>query len=69
MPTSSCDTTLRGGEWLLQPTDADAVFTPERLTDEHRLIGQTAAGVRRATRCCRRSISSSRRTGRWRASW
>src|SRR5471032_149519 len=34
--------TLRGGEWLLQPTPADHVFTPERLTDEHKLIGQTA---------------------------
>ena len=33
---------LRGGEWLLQRTDADNVFTPERLTDEHRLIGRTA---------------------------
>jgi alkylation response protein AidB-like acyl-CoA dehydrogenase len=33
---------LRGGEWLVEPTSAAAVFTPERLTDEHRLIGQTA---------------------------
>jgi len=33
---------LRGGEWLLQPTDADAAFTPERLTEEHRLIARTA---------------------------
>src|SRR6516162_10492257 len=33
---------LRGGEWLLQAADADGVFTPERLTDEHRLIGRTA---------------------------
>jgi alkylation response protein AidB-like acyl-CoA dehydrogenase len=32
----------RGGEWLLQATDAGRVFTPERLTDEHRLIAQTA---------------------------
>ena len=32
---------LRGGAWLLEPSDPDAVFTPERLTDEHRLIGQT----------------------------
>jgi alkylation response protein AidB-like acyl-CoA dehydrogenase len=35
-------TVLRGGEWLVEPTLATAVFTPERLTDEHRLIGQTA---------------------------
>jgi alkylation response protein AidB-like acyl-CoA dehydrogenase len=33
---------LRGGEWLLQGADADSVFTPERMTDEHRLIGRTA---------------------------
>ena len=33
---------LRGGEWLLKDTSADAVFTPERLTEEHRLIAQTA---------------------------
>jgi alkylation response protein AidB-like acyl-CoA dehydrogenase len=32
---------LRGGEWLLQPTAADDVFTPERLTEEHRLIART----------------------------
>ena len=32
---------IRGGEWLLQATDPDAVFTPERLTEEHRLIGKT----------------------------
>jgi alkylation response protein AidB-like acyl-CoA dehydrogenase len=31
----------KGGGWLLEPTDADSVMTPERLTDEHRLIGQT----------------------------
>ncbi|MGH9312697.1 MAG: acyl-CoA dehydrogenase family protein [Vicinamibacterales bacterium] len=32
--------TLKGGSWLLEEA-ADA-FTPERLTEEHRLIGQTA---------------------------
>jgi alkylation response protein AidB-like acyl-CoA dehydrogenase len=30
----------KGGAWLLDDT-AGAVFTPERLTDEHRLIAQT----------------------------
>ena len=39
---STTTSTLRGGEWLLQPAAADSVFTPERLSDEHRLIGQTA---------------------------
>jgi alkylation response protein AidB-like acyl-CoA dehydrogenase len=33
---------LQGGEWLIKDTDADTVFTPERLTSEHRLIAQTA---------------------------
>jgi alkylation response protein AidB-like acyl-CoA dehydrogenase len=42
MPTSTETTVQRGGEWLLQATEADAVFTPERITDEHRLIAQTA---------------------------
>ena len=42
MPTTTEPTILRGGEWLIQPSEADSVFTPERLTDEHRLIGRTA---------------------------
>jgi alkylation response protein AidB-like acyl-CoA dehydrogenase len=42
MPTTTEPTILRGGEWLIQATDAESVFTPERLTDEHRLIGRTA---------------------------
>jgi alkylation response protein AidB-like acyl-CoA dehydrogenase len=42
MPTTTETTILRGGEWLIQPSQADAVFTPERLTEEHRLIGRTA---------------------------
>src|SRR5437899_8593435 len=42
MATTTAPTVLRGGEWLLQTADADGVFTPERLSDEHRLIGQTA---------------------------
>ncbi|HWF84215.1 MAG TPA: acyl-CoA dehydrogenase family protein [Vicinamibacterales bacterium] len=33
----------RGAEWLLRSTGPGDVFTPEQLTDEHRLIGQTAA--------------------------
>jgi len=40
--TTAATSLLRGGEWLLQETDADSVFTPERMTDEHRLIGRTA---------------------------
>src|SRR5712692_211630 len=35
-------TSLRGGAWLLEASEPDTVFTPERLTDEQRLIGHTA---------------------------
>src|SRR5256885_1106346 len=42
MPTTTDTTILRGGEFLLQPAEADAVFTPEKLTEEHLLIGRTA---------------------------
>ena len=33
---------LKGGAWLLEPGDPTSVLTPERLSNEHRLIGQTA---------------------------
>jgi alkylation response protein AidB-like acyl-CoA dehydrogenase len=32
----------KGGIWLIEDASADSVFTPEKLTDEHRLIAQTA---------------------------
>jgi alkylation response protein AidB-like acyl-CoA dehydrogenase len=32
---------LKGGAWLIESTDAGDVFTPEHLTDEHKLIAQT----------------------------
>ena len=32
----------KGAAWLLEPGDASSVLTPERLSDEHRLIAQTA---------------------------
>src|SRR6202035_1756373 len=38
---SSPATILRGGEWLLRADDPRAVFTPERLDNEHRLIART----------------------------
>jgi alkylation response protein AidB-like acyl-CoA dehydrogenase len=41
MPTTATSI-LRGGEWLLESSEPDTVFTPERLTEEHRLIAQTA---------------------------
>jgi alkylation response protein AidB-like acyl-CoA dehydrogenase len=34
--------TRRGGSWLLDDTAPADVFTPEKLTDEHRLMAQTA---------------------------
>jgi alkylation response protein AidB-like acyl-CoA dehydrogenase len=33
----------RGVSWLLEETDATTMFTPERVSDEHRLMGQTVA--------------------------
>jgi alkylation response protein AidB-like acyl-CoA dehydrogenase len=32
----------RGGGWLLEQAPAASTFTPEQITDEHRLIAQTA---------------------------
>jgi alkylation response protein AidB-like acyl-CoA dehydrogenase len=43
MTTTSLTPTLRGGEWLLQGSDPAAVFTPEKLNDEQRLIAQTVS--------------------------
>ena len=40
--TTAESTILRGGEWLLHSSDPANVFTPEQLTDEHRLIARTA---------------------------
>ncbi len=33
---------MKGAAWMLEPGDAACILTPERLTDEHRLIAQTA---------------------------
>jgi alkylation response protein AidB-like acyl-CoA dehydrogenase len=43
MSVTSAAPALRGGEWLLQPSDSASVFTPDQLSDEHRLIGQTVS--------------------------
>src|SRR6478752_3083703 len=42
MATTTDTAILRGGEFLLQSSDASSVFTPEQLTEEHRLIARTA---------------------------
>src|SRR5262245_772820 len=43
MTITSAPPALRGGEWLLQPSDPASVFTPEQLSEEHRLIAQTVS--------------------------
>src|SRR5580765_792636 len=43
MTTTSAAPALRGGEWLLQASDPASVFTPEQLSEEHRLIAQTVS--------------------------
>jgi alkylation response protein AidB-like acyl-CoA dehydrogenase len=43
MATATSDTTVRGGAWLIEETDPATVMTPEKITEEHRLIQQTAA--------------------------
>src|SRR4051812_1326668 len=35
-------TTLTGASWLFETADAGSVLTPERVSDEHRMIARTA---------------------------
>ena len=35
--------TRKGGSWLLDDTSPADVFTPEKLTDEHRLMAKTTS--------------------------
>jgi alkylation response protein AidB-like acyl-CoA dehydrogenase len=42
MATVASEKTAKGGAWLIEETDPAAVMTPEKLTDEHKLIQQTA---------------------------
>ena len=39
---SVVETTAKGGAFLIEDVTPERVFTPEKLTDEHRLIAQTA---------------------------
>ena len=41
--TTTTSAVRRGADWLLDPTAPQDVFTPERLSDEHRMIAQTGA--------------------------
>ena len=43
MPASTESSIRRGGAWLIESSEPGDVFTPERRTDEHRLIAQTAS--------------------------
>jgi alkylation response protein AidB-like acyl-CoA dehydrogenase len=43
MATTMTEPTTKGGAWVIEETDPAAVMTPEQLSDEHRLIAQTAA--------------------------
>jgi alkylation response protein AidB-like acyl-CoA dehydrogenase len=40
--TTTTTAIRKGADWLLDSTSPQAVFTPERLSDEHRMISQTA---------------------------
>jgi alkylation response protein AidB-like acyl-CoA dehydrogenase len=42
MATATSEATTKGGAWLIAETDPSTVMTPEKLTDEHKLIRQTA---------------------------
>jgi alkylation response protein AidB-like acyl-CoA dehydrogenase len=43
MASVASEQTVKGGAWLIDSTDPASVMTPEKITDEHRMIGQTAA--------------------------
>ncbi len=42
MTTTATPAEIKGGAWLLEESAPGDTFTPERLSDEHRLIDQTA---------------------------
>ena len=41
MSTTTPMMIARGGAWLVESTEPASVFTPEKLTEEHRMIGRT----------------------------
>jgi alkylation response protein AidB-like acyl-CoA dehydrogenase len=43
MATATTERVVKGGAWLIESTDPATVMTPEKLTEEHKLIQQTAA--------------------------
>ena len=42
MTTTATPAGIKGGAWLLEESAPGETFTPERLSEEHRLIDQTA---------------------------
>ena len=42
MTTATREQTVKGGAWLIEETDPSTVMTPEKITDEHVMIRQTA---------------------------
>ncbi len=42
MTTSTPTMIARGGTWLVEATEPESAFTPEKLSEEHRMIGRTA---------------------------
>ena len=42
MATATSEQTVKGGAWLIDETDPSTVMTPEKITDEHAMIRQTA---------------------------
>jgi alkylation response protein AidB-like acyl-CoA dehydrogenase len=42
MTTAAPSAVRKGGSWLVEETAADAIFTPERISDEHRMMFRTA---------------------------
>ena len=43
MASVASETATKGGAWLIAETDPSTVMTPEKLTEEHKLIRQTAS--------------------------
>ena len=43
--TTDSKTMTKGGSWLLETSSPNGVFTPEQMTEEHRLVYQTSAGI------------------------
>ncbi len=43
MASATTETMARGGSWLIEETEPASVMTPEKVTEEHRLIRQAAS--------------------------